>query len=1263
MTATDLKQWAGQRQFHGLMPKILQKLIRASLGSGVKFRFPAGDSVQSGGWDGVVIEAPEGCAFVPEGFSVWEIGCESKTKTKADSDYLKRTENPLGADMANTTFVFVSPRAFQKRDEWVTEKVNEKKWKDVQALNADDLEAWLSEAPTVSAWLARQMGKVPKGVMALEDFWEEWSKATNPPVSVDLLAAGREKQAEGIVAWLSGQPSSFKVQADSSNEAIAFLFASIEKLQNLSLKQVLLSRCLITEDAHASRTMATEKRPCILIISGDNTDPAGQAIQNGHHVYIPLSNEIVSSKSDMKLPQISRERFVKALETMGYDHENAWVLMRTFGRSLTVFQRQCAWGSSKVPPWAAPEQARLLLPAFLVGYWSQEQDADRACLSALANDSYENLETQLSAWIGTSDSPFQKIGSVWTLRSRKDSWFLLARHITNTEWNKFQQKALQVLSEYDPKYDLEPNERYAAVIHGKVMNHSDFLRRGIVETLTLLAVSGKDAQVLLANPQEFCNAFVRALLTGKDWTRWASLSRLLPLLAEAGPDSFLDAVEDSLQQDEPPLAKLFMDSEDQNFPFGPQSPHPGLLWALENLAWYPEYLVRVVLALGKLDSLDVGGRIMNRPLNSLGAIFSIFQPGMIATCSERLQILDVLKQQQPETGWKLMVKLLTYDISHFAHKPEWRSIPQESPEQITGPYAYRSACEILDNALVSAENNVSRWKELVDSISKLPETKRPEIVRGLETVCEKDLIEEDRDLLCESLRALLGRHRMANRRGLDWALPVSLLNDLDEIYKGLEANDVARGNLWLFTNSWIDLPEGEDEDYHSKTQKVRERRCEAAQKIYEVGSVDLLLNFAEQVNSPGLLGQAAGDAQFPSDEIFEIIHRSLEIENEKLPLFSRFFIAECFQRHGWSWADSILNHAHTGSWRPEKINGFYLGLPHIFETWNRLEQEQALLQDLYWSRVDLDLRGCSTEELDYGARKLIFVNRPYAAFNSIRFEPEKLPTVTLMSLLELMASSSPKVENVVLDNMFSYEIGECFKSLYKDESADKNKIINLEWLYLPLLSRDHGNNHRPQFLLKSIEDDPKDFATLVKWIYKRDDDQEDEEQLSPEQIQNRARAAADLLDVWKKDPGFRRDQGEISGQKLNSWVSEVLELCENNGRRRVGERKVGEMLANLTAGKDGMWPDITVRDIIEEFFTESLGKGLKSGLYGKRGVTSRGMYDGGTQERELAQQYKSWSDSCRIKWPNTAKVLANVSTFYERYAEHEDHESEWRDLT
>jgi hypothetical protein len=51
-----------------------------------------------------------------------------------------------------------------------------------------------------------------------------------------------------------------------------------------------------------------------------------------------------------------------------------------------------------------------------------------------------------------------------------------------------------------------------------------------------------------------------------------------------------------------------------------------------------------------------------------------------------------------------------------------------------------------------------------------------------------------------------------------------------------------------------------------------------------------------------------------------------------------------------------------------------------------------------------------------------------------------------------------------------------------------------------------------------------------------------------------------------------------------------------------------------------------------------------------RGTTSRGMLDGGAQERELVAKYSSLAEAIRDQWPRSGAVLTSLARTYEREA-------------
>src|SRR5690606_8645621 len=104
---------------------------------------------------------------------------------------------------------------------------------------------------------------------------------------------------------------------------------------------------------------------------------------------------------------------------------------------------------------------------------------------------------------------------------------------------------------------------------GKTRRYTGDLRRGLAQSLALLGVYGETVTWSGgASGSVFANYLVRKLL---EWASadptgqaWQSLADVLPLLAEAGPEAFLDAVSAAATGDKPLLATMFQDSTDES---------------------------------------------------------------------------------------------------------------------------------------------------------------------------------------------------------------------------------------------------------------------------------------------------------------------------------------------------------------------------------------------------------------------------------------------------------------------------------------------------------------------------------------------------------------------------------------------------------------------------------------------------------------------------------------------------------------------------
>ena len=117
-------------------------------------------------------------------------------------------------------------------------------------------------------------------------------------------------------------------------------------------------------------------------------------------------------------------------------------------------------------------------------------------------------------------------------------------------------------------------------------------------------------------------------------------------------------------------------------------------------------------------------------------------------------------------------------------------------------------------------------------------------------------------------------------------------------------------------------------------------------------------------------------------------------------------------------------------------------------------------------------------------------------------------------------------------------------------------------------------------------------------------------------------------------------------------------VLHEQDRGAIGDQRIGSVLRYSPVGDDGVWPHEAIRVLIEELAAEHVERGIEVQVYNSRGVTSRGVYEGGDQERALADQYREWAEATQSRWPRTASMLRRIVDSYERDARRHDVDAE-----
>jgi transcriptional regulator with XRE-family HTH domain len=1252
VSAEDLSNWANRTDGAVSLPTLLAYLIQATHGSAVQLRFPSDEGVRHPGWDGRT-STETGSVYVPEGDAGWEIGAQrSNIGLKASDDYRKRTAEPAPLDPANATYIFVTPRHWPKKDEWAKARQDEGPWREVRAYDADDLVHWIEQTPAVGLWLAARLGNRPPGTRELEEIWEEWSFATQWPLTEDLVLSDRDQDAAAVLRWLRGEPSVLSLQATTTDEVVAFFHATLSELPD-DLVGAYRARCLVATTAAAARALANAPAPLILLLTDPEPGLARNLAGRGHYVLQAYDERLVARGEVRTLARPSREGIAGALTAAGIAEPRAMALARDCARNLTVLRRLIPGAPGRLPKWAEEPPPHALLAALLAGGWDEDAEADRARLSEIADQPYETVIAALAPYVGEFDSPLQKIGSTWRIASPLDAWFLLAHNLTSTDITRFEAVADAVLGSADPRFDVDPDERWMAAVRGIHRDHSGMLRHGIGQVLILLALWG-DRIRTVPDAGRRADAIVGKLVRNADQRRWWSLSRDFRLLAEASPDAFLTAIEDSLDQNDPPIGVLF--GHDEGGVFGTEH-LSDLMWALETLAWSQDWMPRVTHILARLDAIDTKPRrISNGPANSLRGIHLIWIPQTYATLDQRLRALDLIRRRETNTAWKLMLGILPhgYDSSTPSPTPRWRDFAVDKIETVTWGLIGRGAAAISERLLADVGLSPVRWSRLLDRFRDLaPDPERA--LAALEAAEPRITNKADRATFWDKLRRVLHHHRQIPDAG--WSLPDAVLDRLESVYDLFAPTDPLERTAWLFQHS-VQLPKPSAAGWEAEQRDVDAARQQAAQALYAKGGIQTVLSLARLTETAGYIGKALYDGGLPDSDVDALLEAAVRSEDPHERDVGHGLIVSVFRDRNESWAAALIAKARAENWGDTTLLTILRALPIERWTWDRVAQIGGEIETTYWRRAPVFWTGEDSEDIAYAIRMLMSVGRARQALPLAgRGNKVHLPSALLVEVLQ-EAARQPFENNGDSNEstMFQHYVAEILHVLDERDDVDRNTLVALEWNYLLVLE----HSRRPaKVLLRALSEQPSLFIQMLSAIFKASEETGvvDPEPEDPEHARAVATQAYRLLDLWNRIPGTR-DDGTIDGEALEVWIKKSRTLAKAAGREDIADSYIGKMLSASPIGSDGNWPAEPVREVIDLFRSKPMIEGFQIGKSNRRGVTTRMPRDGGELERQEAAKYRTWAKAIAYDHPHTAKALDTLANSYDWEARRQDEDAE-----
>jgi transcriptional regulator with XRE-family HTH domain len=1252
--ATDLGDWADRRAGQDGLPELLSQLVTAALGAGARIRSPSADSVQHPGWDAICeTETPMGP--IPAGVSAWEIGAQrSAIRRKADADYEHRCRDPGGLNPRDTTFVFLTPRRWPGKIAWAAAKREEGFWRDVVVLDADDLVHWIERYPKVGHWLAVRIGKRPAGVRDLPELWSQWAGATLTPLTTDIILLGRDVEAATVHKWLRANSEVISVQAGSVEEAKAFLYACMNELPE-PYRGAFLARTLAPADAAGALRLADGVTPLILVIESSEEGFPHALASKGHLVFVAFGSSADAPLEVLRLPSARRSLMEAALQQIGVERHAAQNWARDCLGSLTVLRRLMPPAPGRRPSWSLSAPSPALRAALLAGGWWDESEADRAVLQRLAGAPYANVARILGAHLVEIDGPVRRAGEAWKLASPRDAWVLLAPFLSESDIAVFLEVFHEVVGEPDPLFDVPSDKRWLADGREAGRRHSGLLRRGLEETLILLALFGWQASQVTAAEAKV-DAAVRQLFNGADERLWWSLSTEFQRLAEAAPTAFIDSLRKALEPNPSPVEIVFQDDTDG---FASREHLSDLLWGLERLAWSPELLPEVTDVLAALDERDPGGRYQNRPRNTLRQIFLLWCPETSASLSRRLEAIDALRRRRNAQAWALMLAIVPrdHDTASPNEHPQWRDFSVDEPEVVTYPLIARGAQAIADRLLEDVGDNVHRWTNLIEIMGNFQPETRQKMAAQLHASISEINDPAGRAMLRDSLRRLLHRHRQF--ADADWALPEQDLTDFDRAYQALEPDDPVRRVAWIFCPGAV-APDRVAENALYSPDYQGQARVEAIADLYAAAGAEGVIRLVEAAGYPGLVGQAVAQAPQLEALVDPLLEQALKAQTPTMTEMARVLMGYAQLKRGRAWLEAWSERAQAQAWPEEAVLQILHALPADRATWGRVGRAGSEIEQKYWASLGIHQLGGSVAEKSWALRQIMSAGRYRRACVFIGSRIAEGYAVELM--IEALTGAARDEDPAFLGGndatMFNWAIEQMFRALDANPDVPRDKLVSLEWAYFLALKFSSWPAPNVQ---RALSTDPNFFVSILCMIYVPSPDSGvvDPEPPDEKRAAEFASHAWTLLREWKRVPGSD-EAGRIDGEALSRWVRAARTGCMARGRQEVGDQKIGDILAASQAGEDGVWPPAQVRDVIEEAKSGELETGILIGLINRRGVTVRMPDDGGGQERALAARYRKDAKATALDWPRTAALLERIARSYEEDARREDEAAERR---
>ena len=1251
ISALRLQQWGATRRAEEELPELVSRLIRSELFTAGFIRAPGDERIIEPGPDIAVNNPARATRHIPKGPSVWEVSTAKDVSRKATDD-LSRRQLPAGWQHDTTSIVFVTTQPWAGAKEWVFQQYPKHLWRSITVLDATDLQSWIEESLGVQLWLMDRMGLKREGFQWLRVAVQDWCSVADPRPTTTLLKSSVERHFTAWREWLRSPPRKpLTIIGESKGEALLFVQALIEHQTPHAARTPIEGLCVSTEEA-LRHLVGSQQSDVVVIPTNESVRELAVARSSALHVVLPATGQPRVS-DPLNVSPAGTTTVREFLVGEGVDSGRAARLARSSGGSVSVLRRLTHKDGAGASDFQLPNRlSPILAAAGLFGIWDAGSEADRRVVLRLTGQRCaEDLEEAWTELLSLPETPVWMDGERRGVNSRLDTWQRFTEgKITPQALDRYFTAVSTALSEAPldrPGERLLLPKDYQALRDSQI---SGELLRGLAQGLVLLAAFGNRMNERRVGPPVSARVEEVVFTALEDITveRLRVLRPVMPLLAEASPEAFLETMEADLQQTNSAQKALLNfrwgDSESQSkqhliYNTDAVSYRSSLMWAYEALAWFPEYAEQAIDLLAQLADAEVLDHHGGQPRQSLAELLKPWHCGSMLDSERHCAVLRKLAENHPEWAFDFVRKCLPagHDVADAANLPLWRGQsdgadsvrPRE--HQMT---VYQTAADILVQYAATSEKTIHAAIGSVDSLSE------KEAARVWESVAtwaaSKSCSTEERTRLVRHLTAFsdgaLIRHRREDNR-----------EGARRVLEKLSAFTVTAPDLWLFDDdAVIREHRTDDSSWEATEERLEQKRRLALRSLRESGGVEAILSLVPEVRNTRMMGAVASRV-LSTEEVHSAVTNALQADDdgERSPM--RWFIQGLLDEIDDSDADALTDVVRSSNfakqnpdWLPRLVARLPLG-PGA----SRADLLSGDELKLYWNQFDSGRHVIPTERKDWVIAGLCSVVRPRTALLALRGNFEGARTESLRLLIDTLPQSEEQ-------NLLYWE-EELVTAIRKRPDLSPDDAASIEFMFFDMLEPDEM-----PALAKAVSNDPSWLQeALMLCMRRRDHDEDSPEwtkrrESAPELLRSRAYR---LFEWLPRLPGTTSSGYDVS-QGL-AWTTSILSFAEEHNRREVAESLLGHAFGTAGFHKDGAPTDELTR-LLEFVGSSRIEQGIATTVGNQLGAVMLPDGDAGRPYRARVDFYRELETRYRDTAPRTARVMRLLQRRFENQGQWAD---------